>query len=109
MISSISILNNTRKINAEFRSDLLVDLHLDQPLSLGDRESCLKIFRHKLSKGKKGKPEDTHSNNLYALLKYSTNNNNNNNNNSPIVDQKRPITINYAGNNTQKFRVVRIT
>ena len=69
----------------------------------------MKIFRYKLSKGKKGKPEDTHSNNLYALLKYSTNNNNNNNNNnSPIVDQKRPITINDTGNNTQKFRVVRI-
>ena len=99
LINSISTLINTRL--AEFRSEMttMINKNGDQPVSLGDRDSYYEDFEThagNLPKGEKGKTGDTHSDDLSALLKNSTENNNN----GPTVGQKRPITNNDGGNST---------
>ena len=64
---------------------------------LRDRDSYHEDFKtNNLPKGEKDKTEDTHSHNLSALFKNSTENNNN----EAVVGHKRPITSSDSGNNT---------
>ena len=66
-------------------------------MSLGDRDSYYEDFEtNNLPKGEKSKTGDTHSNDLSALIKNSTENDNN----GPVVSQKRPINDNDGGSNT---------
>ena len=66
----------------------------DQPMPLRDRNSYYEDFEtNNLSKAEKGK---THSNDMSALFKNSAENNN-----GAVVGQKRPITNNDGGTNTQ--------
>ena len=78
----------------------------DHPMSLGDRDSYYKDFdTNNLLKGEKDKTGDTHSDDLSALFKNSTENNNN----GPVVSRKESSqTMMVVITLRQKFRVVRI-
>ena len=98
LIDSISTLTNTRL--REFRDEMITminKMEIKCVLSAGDRDSYYEYFEtNNLPKGEKGKTGDTHSDDLFALLKNSTENINN----EPVVGQKRPIPNNGGGNNT---------
>ena len=98
LIDSISTLTNTRL--REFRDEMITminKMEIKCVLSSGDRDSYYEYFEtNNLPKGEKGKTGDTHSDELFALLKNSTENINN----EPVVGQKRPIPNNDGGNST---------
>ena len=73
----------------------MINKNGDQSVSLGDRDSYSET--NNLPKGEKVKTGDTHSNDMSALLKNSTDNININ---GPVVGQKKPITSKDGGNTT---------
>ena len=95
LINSISALINTRLTEFRFEMITMINKNGDQSMSLGDRDSYYEGFEtNNLRKGEKGKTGDTHSGDLSALFKNSTDNNN-----GEVVGQKRRITNNDGSNN----------
>ena len=91
LVNSISTLINIRL--TEFRSEMISMKNKNGGQSVFFRRSGL------WSNGEKSLTGDSHPQWIVSIIKNSTENNNNN---GPVFSQKRPITKNDGGSNSQE-------